>query len=260
MRILLIRHGEPDYAVDGLTEKGKREAALLANRIAQMKIAAFYVSPLGRALDTAAPALEKTGRTAQICDWLQEFPTKVTRPDRPQGGVVAWDWLPQDWTAREKFFRYDTWYEEPEFAEVKTEYQHVIGAFDALLAAHGYERDGFVYRALRPNRDTLVFFCHFGIACVLMSHLMNVSPMILWHHTVLAPTSVTGFYTEERIEGTASFRANQIGDISHLYAGGEEPSFAARYCETYDGTNGASRGILLRDPYEDRKRDTGTER
>ena len=32
MRILFIRHGDPDYANDTLTEKGHREAALLAER------------------------------------------------------------------------------------------------------------------------------------------------------------------------------------------------------------------------------------
>ena len=251
MRILLIRHGEPDYAADALTEKGKREAALLAERLADMNITECYVSPLGRAKDTAAPFLEKTGRTAQELDWLREFPVKVVRPDRPKGGAVAWDWLPQDWTARENFFYKDTWYEEPEFRDVKPEYLRVTGALDMLLAAHGYERDGNLYRAVRPNRDTLAFFCHFGISCVLLSRLMNVSPMILWHHTVMAPSSVTSIYTEERIEGAVSFRANYMGDISHLYAGAEKPSFAARYCETYDGTNGASRGVLLQDPYEE---------
>ena len=34
MRLLLIRHGDPDYVHDDLTETGKREAALLAERIA----------------------------------------------------------------------------------------------------------------------------------------------------------------------------------------------------------------------------------
>ena len=32
MRILLIRHGDPDYENDTLTEKGCREAELLAKR------------------------------------------------------------------------------------------------------------------------------------------------------------------------------------------------------------------------------------
>ena len=33
MRLLIIRHGDPDYAHDTLTEKGHREAALLAEKM-----------------------------------------------------------------------------------------------------------------------------------------------------------------------------------------------------------------------------------
>ena len=32
MRLIFIRHGDPDYVHDTLTEKGKREAELLAQR------------------------------------------------------------------------------------------------------------------------------------------------------------------------------------------------------------------------------------
>ena len=32
-------------------------------------------------------------------------------------------------------------------------------------------------------------------------------------------------------------RMSSFGDISHLYAAGEEPSFAARFCETYSNMN-----------------------
>ena len=49
MKILLIRHGDPDYAIDSLTEKGWREAKLLSNRLEKLEIRDFYVSPLGRA-------------------------------------------------------------------------------------------------------------------------------------------------------------------------------------------------------------------
>lgn len=48
------------------------------------------------------------------------------------------------------------------------------------------------------------------------------------------PSSVTTLYTEERREGIASFRMQSFGDLSHLYAGDEPASFAARFCETYD--------------------------
>jgi len=58
--------------------------------------------------------------------------------------------------------------------------------------------------------------------------------MILWHGTCAAPSSVTTVVTEERRKGIASFRMSSFADISHLYAGGEQPSFAARFCECFD--------------------------
>ena len=74
MRILLIRHGDPDYVNDTLTEKGRREAALLAKRAVSMNMGECYKSPLGRAKDTATPCLEVTGKTAEILDGnLQAF-------------------------------------------------------------------------------------------------------------------------------------------------------------------------------------------
>ena len=44
MKLLLIRHGEPDYSIDSLTEKGWKEAELLSEKLCKMKIDEFYVS------------------------------------------------------------------------------------------------------------------------------------------------------------------------------------------------------------------------
>ena len=66
-----------------------------------------------------------------------------------------------------------------------------------------------------------------------MSRIFTVSPMILWHNFVALPTSVTRLATQEREKGKAIFTCIQYGDLSHLYAGGEEPSFQARYCEQF---------------------------
>lgn len=48
MRLLIVRHGDPDYEHDTLTEKGWREAELLAERLSKLNVKEFYVSPLGR--------------------------------------------------------------------------------------------------------------------------------------------------------------------------------------------------------------------
>ena len=234
MKLLIIRHGDPDYSIDSLTKAGKIEAELLSERLKKLDIAAFYTSPLGRAKDTATPTLKKMGREAEVLDWLREFPARIVRTGETEP-EIPWDWLPAVWTATPEFYDKDKWLSVPCFSDSNTaeKYKEVCSGLDALLEKHGYKREGNYYKAIRPNHDTVVLFCHFGLECVLLSHLMNVSPMILWHSTCALPTSVTTLITEERREGVAAFRMTGFGDISHLYAQDREPSFAARFCECF---------------------------
>ena len=117
---------------------------------------------------------------------------------------------------------------------VGEEYLRVCACFDELLAQHGYRRAGKIYQVEQANHDTIALFCHYGLGCVLLSHLMSVSPMILWHGLCAAPSSITTAYTEERRRGKASFRVTSYGAIPHLVLAGAEPSFGARFCECYE--------------------------
>ena len=235
MKLLIVRHGDPDYEHDCLTEKGWREAALLADRLVRVEAAAYYVSPLRRARETASITLERLDRTAEECLWLREFVAPIWRPDVSDRKMIPWDWLPQDWTREERFFHPDHWFAPEVMAEgrVKEAYDWVSGNMDALLERHGYRREGRLYHVVEPNNDTIVFFCHFGLECVLLSHLLHISPMALWHGACAAPTSVTTLVTEERREGMASFRMTGFGDISHLYCANEPPSVSGRFCECW---------------------------
>lgn len=239
MRLLIIRHGDPDYSIDSLTEKGWREAEILSDRISKLDVKAFYCSPLGRAKDTAKATLEKMGREAEICDWLREFSYCKVRLPGSDREDMCWDYLPSFYTA------IDELYDPVRFKELDfmreghyPEYYKIItDSLDALLEKHGYRRHGRYYDAVEPNRDTIVFFCHFGIECQILGHMLGVSPVILAQNFCAAPTSVTTLITEEREEGIAVFRCSGFGDISHLYAAGEEPAFAARFCERYIDTD-----------------------
>ena len=117
---------------------------------------------------------------------------------------------------------------------VREDFLTSVDALTVYLHRHGYDREGLHYRAVNANSDTIALFCHFGVECVLLSHLLNISPMPLWHGFCAAPTSVTSIYTEERRKGIASFRVNEFGSTEHLYVAGETPSFSARFCECYD--------------------------
>ncbi len=236
MKLLLIRHGDPDYSIDSLTEKGWREAEMLSERIAPMDIKAYYVSPLGRARDTASLTLKKAGREAEILHWAREYNTRI--PDGKGGTRVPWDMLPEHWTTIPEYYDKDKWYDVPIMKDAGMEagLHWVWDGLDELLARHGYRREGKFYRAEKPNEDTIAIFCHFGVECVMLAHLLGIAPMPFWHGFIAAPTSVTTVCTEERRDGIASFRVSSFGDVSHLYVHGEEPAFAGRFCETYANT------------------------
>ena len=235
MQLWIIRHGDPDYSVDSLTPAGWKEAGLLADRIVGMNVRAFYVSPLGRAKDTASVTLKRMRREATELPWLREFDAPVTDA-RVGEKRRPWDWLPAEWTTVGAYYDKDRWSTAPVMrtGPVASEARRVAGGLDDLLRSHGYEREGNIYRAVRPNRDTVVLFCHFGVECVMLGHLLGISPMVLWQGCCALPTSVTTLFTEERRGGVACFRMTAFGDTSHLYAAGEQPSFAGRFCETYD--------------------------
>ena len=77
MRLLFIRHGDPDYEHDCLTEKGRREAEALAEHSESLRMGEIFVSPLGRAQETASYSLKKLGKTGTTREFLQEFITDL---------------------------------------------------------------------------------------------------------------------------------------------------------------------------------------
>lgn len=233
MRLLIIRHGDPDYENDCLTEKGKKEAALLAEYLKDENIHAVYSSPLGRAKETCRFVTQKKGLSYEEKDWLREFNYGVNLPSGYKAN--PWDFMPAFWSEKKELYTEEWLYSDIfKNTDTPTRYAFVCKSLDELLEKHGYKRDGKNYRVMRANRDTVALFCHFGIESVLLSHLFSVSPVVLLQHTCALTTSVTTLYTEERERGIAAFRMCGFGDLSHLALGKELPSFSARFCETFD--------------------------
>lgn len=227
MKLVIIRHGDPDYANDCLTQKGQREADLLAERVQKLNADHYYCSPLGRAVQTSEIALKNIGKSARVLPWLEEFTARVSDPQTGQQRI-AWDLLPSFWATQPDMFEKDKWFDTPIMRDAKVgeKYREVCSGLDALLEKHGYRRDGCLYRAVRSNDDTVVLFCHFAIESVMVSHLLNISFPAIVHGFFAATTSVTVLETEERHGDIAYFRCRTFGDTSHLYAGGEPLSEA----------------------------------
>lgn len=139
MKLLIVRHGDPDYSIDSLTPKGWHEAELLKNRLTKLDVAAFYCSPLGRAKDTSKATLNALGRTAEIFDWLREFDGYVIDPESGER-TYPWDRTPAFLSENDDYYDKDKWISTPFYSsgDVPEKYKAVCDGIDELLARHGY--------------------------------------------------------------------------------------------------------------------------
>lgn len=248
MRILIIRHGDPDYSIDSLTEKGRREAELLSARLAKEGITDAFVSPLGRARDTARPTLDRLGMSATVLDWLREFPVGVEPdayyreaglPDTLSRNGCPWNVYPQYRRRQELLSVGDGWRRHPMYASIVPTYDAVAEKLNALLASYGYRKNGTLYD-IDPHADEdrcIAFFCHMGLGLVLLSMLSEIPMTVAWGSLFLPTTSVTTIFMEKfhPIENQAQARFLQVGDTSHLFAGGEPVSNSGLQCEVHGG-------------------------
>jgi probable phosphoglycerate mutase len=80
--VLLVRHGDNDFSGNTLAgwtpgihlnESGRRQAELLAGRLAKAQVRAIYSSPLERARETMEPLARRLGLEVHLCDALGEI-------------------------------------------------------------------------------------------------------------------------------------------------------------------------------------------
>lgn len=233
MQILIVRHGEPDYEHDSLTEKGFHEAELLADRLCELDIQDFYVSPLGRAQATAAPTLARLGRKAETLSWLTEFRGRIRLSG--EGEVIPWNLPPQYWTRCPELYDVNRWNENERFrtgcyTEILKE---TCQGLDSLLLRYGYRRDGYLFHTEFNTDARIVLFCHQALGLTILALMLGISPVVMQHSFFMPTSSVTTLITEERVRGEIFFKCMQVGDTSHLYTAGEPVSSYGLFPEVY---------------------------
>ena len=221
MRLLIVRHGAPEYERDTLTEQGWREAELLGARLEREKPDFIYLSPLGRAQDTAAETLRRTGLTPTVLPWLCEFDRRLPPPAE---NWAPWHLDPAVWLSDPEY-RGLRWKETDLFRDTPflKQYEADGEELDALLAKHGYVRRGVAFDVTPEYYDineTIVFFCHLGRGVVLLSQLLSLPWVVAAHQFWLPTSSVTEIIFERSRfnRSVAIARCAALGSVSHLDA------------------------------------------
>ena len=230
MKIIIIRHAEPDYEHNTLTEKGFREAKILGEYYKDFHVDKIYSSPLPRALRTAEAFAN--GRPIEVKQYLEEFWHVVNIDGNPKRH--NWDFYPEELSRHPEILTHDFLTSEiGKSANLKPLYDEVIKEFDKTLEEHGYRREKNYYRVMKPNKDVIVFVCHLGMMSVLMSRLTQIPYTQIAQHFFVAPSGVTTFVSEERQEGIAQFRCREFGNLDHLRKKNEPHSKFGSFREIY---------------------------
>ena len=178
MRILFIRHGEPDYRNDCLTGQGRVQAEACALRLQEEGIEEIYASCLGRAQETAAAASRVLGLPVKTLDFMRELHWGSTDGEELFHNGHPWDMA--DEMARQGWdLTNPAWREHPFFARntVTAEADAVAEKIDEWLAGFSYVRNGAYYRCERADdtQKTVALFSHGGSSAAAMGHMLNLT-------------------------------------------------------------------------------------
>ena len=220
MRIIIVRHGEPDYGLDCLTPLGRRQARAAALRLRGEGIEAIFSSPMGRAMETARAASEALQiAPVQVLPFMHEL--RWGSSDGTPAFADGHPWDIADALARQGWDLTRTdWPEHPYFRSnlVTREAEKVGVQTDAWLEGLGYVREGMFYRCVREDgkQHTIALFCHGGSSTAALARIFNL-PFPYLCGTLHQPfTSLTIVRLTSRPGEKALPVMELTGDAAHL--------------------------------------------
>ncbi len=224
MRLIFVRHGEPDYDNDCLTENGHIQAERTAVRLHDEPIKEIYSSPMGRARQTAGYTAKDHGLEIKILDHMQEIDWGTADPDKAPG--VKYDGHP--WTLAYEMMTDEPdiatgneWSGHPYFSEniCMSHYRLIAEKTDEFLKTYGIERKGKTYLCTKACDDTIALFAHGGSGACMISHIFNMPfPLVLsvFPYNVCS-VSVIAFEGEEGRNLVPRFELfNDVGHIESI--------------------------------------------
>lgn len=219
MLLYVIRHGEPDYATDSLTEKGKIQAEKLADRLCVHGFDEIYSSPLGRAKQTAQPTCDRFGMRYKIEDWMSEDKVFNDLSATDSNGERDWSFAGQNTKLVTREYTFENWYTNPVFDTCRSAsggYRRVSDSSDDFIARLGYAREGRLYKITAPNEKRVAAFCHHGLGTTWLSYMLLIPPNVFWSAFDIGHTGVTILEFKNNPDGYTAPKCLCLADVSHL--------------------------------------------
>ena len=219
MRIVFVRHGEPDYANACLTPIGREQAKAAAVRLREEGIEEIWSSPLGRAMETAKASSDALGLPVQTLDFMREVSWGSVDGAELFGGGHPWA-IVFEMTRRGIDLNDPNWRELPYFRT-----NRLLGCIDRIesgidewLERYGYVREGVYYRHTveEKRQRTIALFSHGGSSAAAMGHILNLQFPCACALLHVDHTGITVVQMESRIGGGTLSRLTLTNDARHI--------------------------------------------
>ena len=225
MLLYIIRHADPIYSPDSLTELGHKQAEALVQRLAVNGLDKVYSSPNMRAQMTAKPICSFLGIKYEIENWMSEdlayrdFACEIKEENR-------YNWTFHRQNTR---FKYDEtiksdgqWYESKYFSMVnaKEGYRRIAECSDDFTERLGYKREDGAYKIIRANDERVAAFCHQGFGMLWLSYLLDIPPHIFLANFDISHSSITILEFKNYADGCTAPKCLCLSDTSHIYQSG----------------------------------------
>jgi len=218
VELYLIRHGEPEWVLEGLnvvdpplTERGHRQAKAMAESIAAVHFDEVLVSPLVRARQTAAPLLAAQGREELIDPWLEEIRSPLWHGTPREKADAAY----REERAKKAS---DRWSGLDGGEAVRDFVDRIHLGASLFLAEHGITRLDHelpVWQIERPEQR-LCLVAHAGVDSVIICHLLGLQPTPWeWERFVLGHSSISRIEAMQLGDGW-TFCLTALGIVDHL--------------------------------------------
>ena len=229
MLLFYVRHGDPIYNPDSLTELGHKQAQALVARMRICNPSKIFVSSSNRARLTAQPTAEALGIEPVVVDWANEkhafADLSVSLPDGGRGWAGEQE---RDLLASEEIrdMGHD-WANHPLLAErgvIGTE--RIAKDVDAWLETLGYHRERNGYRRIGETPERVALFAHWGFGLGFLSHLLDIPyPQMVTRFCIgHSQLTIVNFGDKD----FAIPQVLQLSNDSHLFAAGVETKYVNR--------------------------------
>ncbi len=221
MVLFYIRHGEPIYNPDSLTELGKIQAEAICKRLAECGIDKIYSSTSNRAVQTAMPLCDLLNKEPELLDFCHEnYAWRELTIERNSEK----NWLFKD--EEMKNLLSDpavlslgfNWYEHHELQNYRKGMERICDETDKFLKSLGYEhiRETGKYKVIESNDERVALFAHHGFGLAFLSAVLDIPYPIFSTHFDICHTGMTVINFNEE-NGFSVPKILTLSSDAHLY-------------------------------------------